>query len=81
MKLDTNGTKPQVLEKMIAEKAVDFFAMDIKTSLPRYKEIVGCGFSTEEIKKSKEIIKIPACLTSSDYGGKRKTYGRSFLKK
>lgn len=56
VKLDTNGTKPLVLEKMIAEKAVDFFAMDIKTSLPRYKEIVGCGFSTEEVKKSKEII-------------------------
>ena len=41
---------------MIAEKAVDFFAMDIKTSLSCYEEIVGAGFSVEEIKKSKEII-------------------------
>ena len=56
VKLDTNGTNSRVLEKMIAEKAVDFFAMDIKTSLPRYKEIVGEGFSEEEVKKSKEII-------------------------
>ena len=56
VKLDTNGTNSRVLEKMIAEKAVDFFAMDIKTSLPRYKEIVGAGFSEEEIKKSKDII-------------------------
>ena len=56
VKLDTNGTKSQVLEKMIAEKAVDFFAMDIKTSLPRYKEIVKTDFSVEEIKKSKDII-------------------------
>lgn len=62
VKLDTNGTKPLVLEKMIAEKAVDYFAMDIKTSLSRYQEItfptcdVGNGQLVEEIKKSKEII-------------------------
>lgn len=62
VKVDTNGTKPLVLEKMIAKKAVDFFAMDIKTSLSRYQEItfptcdVGNGQMVEEIKKSKEII-------------------------
>lgn len=62
VKLDTNGTKPRVLEKMIAEKAVDFFAMDIKTSPSRYQEItfptshVGNGQMAEKIKKSKEII-------------------------
>ena len=39
VKLDTNGAKSRVLEKMIAEKAVDFFAMDIKTSPSRYGEI------------------------------------------
>jgi len=40
VKLDTNGTMPDVLEKMIAEKVVDFFAMDIKTSLPKYRDII-----------------------------------------
>ena len=56
VKLDTNGTRPAILEKMIAEKVVDFFAMDIKTSLPRYKEIIKAHFSENDIKKSKEII-------------------------
>jgi len=56
VKLDTNGTRPAVLEKMIVEKVVDFFAMDIKTSLPEYKKIIKADFSVEEIKKSKEII-------------------------
>lgn len=56
VKLDTNGTKPVILEKMIAEKLVDFFAMDIKTSLARYQEIIKTGFSADDIKKSKEII-------------------------
>jgi len=62
VKIDTNGTMSGVLEKMIAGKIVDFFAMDIKTSLPRYQEItfptsdVGKGKLVEEIRKSKEII-------------------------
>lgn len=70
VKLDTNGTKPLVLEKMIAEKAVDFFAMDIKTSLEKYEDIISQPTSdvgsknrhrmsvklVEEVKKSKEII-------------------------
>ena len=67
VKLDTNGTRPAVLEKMIAEKIVDFFAMDIKTSLSRYGEIintfprssksgVGEDLLINEVKKSKEII-------------------------
>ena len=67
VKLDTNGTMSGVLEKMIAEKVVDFFAMDIKTSLSRYGEIintfprssksgVGEDLLINEVKKSKEII-------------------------
>ena len=56
VKLDTNGTRPAVLEKMIVEKVVDFFAMDIKTSLLKYQEIIKTGFSVADIEKSKEII-------------------------
>jgi len=64
VKLDTNGTMSDVLEKMIAEKVVDFFAMDIKTSLFRYGEFLAVkppfggltAKNLEEIKKSKEII-------------------------
>lgn len=62
VKLDTNGTKPLILEKMIARKAVDYFAMDIKTSPSRYQGItfptsdVGNRQMAEEVKKSKEII-------------------------
>ena len=64
VKLDTNGTMSGLLEKMIAEKVVDFFAMDIKTSLSRYGEIintfprssksgVGEDLLINEVKKSK----------------------------
>jgi len=36
VKLDTNGTKPQVIEKLIAQQMVDYIAMDIKTELESY---------------------------------------------
>ena len=64
VKLDTHGTMSGVLEKMIAEKVVDFFAMDIKTSLSRYGEFLAVkppiggltAKNLDEIKKSKDII-------------------------
>ena len=69
VKIDTNGANSKMLENLIKEKAVDFLAMDIKTSLPNYKDLVGlnldigCRTSTSdvevvlrEVKKSKELI-------------------------
>ena len=56
VKIDTNGARPKVLEALLENKAVDYFAMDIKTSLANYQDIVKTDFSLEEIKKSKELI-------------------------
>ena len=38
LKLDTNGSRPQVLEALIAEGLVDYVAMDLKTDPERYPE-------------------------------------------
>lgn len=40
-KLDTNGTNPRMLDKLIGEGLVDYVAMDIKNSPDRYGETVG----------------------------------------
>lgn len=40
VKLDSNGTRPDVLRKLIDEKIVDYIAMDIKNSKERYAETV-----------------------------------------
>jgi len=56
VKIDTNGTNVKVLEKLLENKAVDYFAMDIKTSPENYNIEVGLRCSSEEIKKSKEFI-------------------------
>lgn len=41
IKLDTNGTNPEMLHKLIEEKLVDYIAMDIKNNLKDYPKTVG----------------------------------------
>jgi pyruvate formate lyase activating enzyme len=36
LKLDTNGSRPQMIKRLIAEGLVDYLAMDIKTEPERY---------------------------------------------
>lgn len=57
VKLDSNGTDPKVLQKVIDEKLVDYIAMDIKSPLSKYTETVARAVNVEAIKKSVEIIK------------------------
>jgi len=40
-KLDTNGSNPDVLKKLIDERLVDYFAVDYKAPVWRYGEICG----------------------------------------
>ena len=41
VKLDTNGSRPEILERLVAENLVDYVAMDVKNSPARYGETVG----------------------------------------
>lgn len=43
VKLDTNGTFPDKLKELIKLKLVDYVAMDIKTVLEKYSNIVNAG--------------------------------------
>ena len=36
VKLDTNGSRPSVIENLLGENLLDYIALDIKTSLPKY---------------------------------------------
>lgn len=56
VKLDTNGTNPQVLQKLIKRNLLDYIAMDLKDSLPYRKQLVGTDISKETVEKSIEII-------------------------
>ncbi|MFA5303702.1 MAG: anaerobic ribonucleoside-triphosphate reductase activating protein [Candidatus Nanoarchaeia archaeon] len=57
IKLDTNGTNPEMLKKLIDEKLVDYIAMDVKAPLEEYSKITCTEFDTNLIKQSIEIIK------------------------
>ena len=56
VKLDSNGTRPDVLRKIFKEKLVDFVAMDIKSSPEKYSYTVGLKTDIERIKLSVEMI-------------------------
>lgn len=57
IKLDSNGVDPMFLQKAIDEKLVDYIAMDIKSPLTKYSQVVARPVDIEAIKKSIEIIK------------------------
>jgi pyruvate formate lyase activating enzyme len=40
-KLDTNGVHPRMIERVLQEGLVDFFAMDLKHVWSRYGEVIG----------------------------------------
>ena len=57
IKLDSNGTNPELLEKLLDDKLVDYVAMDIKNSPSLYAETAGVNnVNIENIKKSISII-------------------------
>jgi pyruvate formate lyase activating enzyme len=56
VKLDTNGSFPQRLEKILESESVDYLAMDIKTSLDKYESVVGKKIETAQILKSIRLI-------------------------
>ena len=41
VKLDTNGSRPEVLKKLVQQGLVDHVAMDVKNSPSRYAQTVG----------------------------------------
>jgi pyruvate formate lyase activating enzyme len=57
VKIDTNGSLPRRLEKLVAEGLVDWIAMDIKAPLERYSEVAGVSVRGEDIARSVEIVR------------------------
>lgn len=56
VKLDTNGTRPDVLKKLYDLKLLDFVATDIKNAPERYNDTVGLKANMENVKKSVAMI-------------------------
>ena len=57
VKLDTNGTFPDRLEILLQAGLVDFVAMDIKSALDRYPEVVRVKVDVDAVERSVDMIR------------------------
>lgn len=56
VKLDTNGTRPEMLKKLIGEHLLDYIAMDLKAPLEKYALITGVEFNPAVLRESMDLI-------------------------
>ncbi len=56
VKIDTNGSRPDILRKLIDKPIVDYIAMDVKAPLEKYEEIVASPVKPEQIEESIHLI-------------------------
>ncbi len=62
LKLDSNGSRPKILEQLFEDSLVDFISMDIKTRLMDYSLVVPGKFDVSTIQDSIRLLmeKAPA---------------------
>jgi pyruvate formate lyase activating enzyme len=56
VKLDSNGSQPQVIGNLLNENLLDYIAMDIKAPLEKYRGIVNVPVNSDSIKGSIKLI-------------------------
>jgi pyruvate formate lyase activating enzyme len=56
VKLDTNGSHPEVLLSLFKLNLLDYIAMDIKSSLAKYSQVTGAACDTAKIRESIDLI-------------------------
>ena len=96
VKLDSNGTRPTMIEEAIKKKLVDYIAMDIKSPISKYSQTVARPVDVVAIRKSIAILKasgieyefrttvIKALIDPEDFheiGREIRGAGRYFLQK
>ena len=56
IKLDTNGTNPDVLEALVDDGLVDFVALDVKTTPERYDRLTGGTRVWERVERTVSLL-------------------------
>lgn len=57
IKLDTNGSFPDMIKEVINEDLLDFIAMDYKSPISKYRKVMGAECNPTKIAESVNIIK------------------------
>lgn len=62
VKLDTNGSNPELLSRLLSAGMPDYVAMDIKGPLRKYPEITGrCAGKTQDVQESSRLLRDGDC--------------------
>ena len=57
VKVDTNGTNPEMVKLLVKERLADYFAIDIKNDREHYAEIIGLkNFDTKKVEQTVEFL-------------------------
>lgn len=56
VKLDSNGSNPEMLRRLIAERKIDYIAMDIKAPFEKYRDITRTDDDVDAIRRSMTCI-------------------------
>lgn len=56
VKLDTNGSRPRVLARLVEAKLVDYIAMDVKAPFDRYPLLAGTPVAVGDLEESIAVI-------------------------
>lgn len=58
VKLDTNGTRPEVLENLLEKRLVDYVALDVKAPFGRYRDFTGVGLDVSpQVRDSISLLR------------------------
>ncbi len=57
VKLDTNGSDPEILDNLISRNLIDYIAMDVKAPREKYEALAGKGIDLQRIEESIGILK------------------------
>lgn len=57
VKLDTNGSRPDMVQELIDKKLVDYIAMDLKAPLQKYRDITEVDTNTDILRRSMDLIR------------------------
>jgi pyruvate formate lyase activating enzyme len=78
VKIDTNGLKPEVIDRLAGKEYIDYAAVDVKTSPKKYRELTGTDIDFDRIIESIDILRshgidyeirttcVPGYVTSED---------------
>lgn len=87
VKIDTNGFRPDVIERLLNKNLLDYIAIDIKTSQEKYELLTGSRVDFTMLKKTVDIVResgvdyelrttcIPYYVTQEDFVRIKKEIG------